>query len=64
MTVLNELKGLQGRSFLKEVDFTPAQLEALIEFASQLKQEKQQHGKVPQYLHDKSLILLFQKNFH
>ncbi|EKK20587.1 Ornithine carbamoyltransferase [Fructilactobacillus florum 8D] len=61
MTVLNKLKGLQGRSFLKEVDFTPAQLEALIEFASQLKQEKQQHGRVPQYLHDKSLILLFQK---
>ncbi|KRN30805.1 ornithine carbamoyltransferase [Weissella halotolerans] len=58
---LTTLKTLQGRSLLKEKDFTPAQLQAMIDFALNLKHEKQTKGKVTKYLHDKSIILLFQK---
>ncbi|ANZ58393.1 ornithine carbamoyltransferase [Fructilactobacillus lindneri] len=61
MNTLKELKSMQGRSFLKEADFTPAQIKALIDFSIKLKAEKQQTGKVTKYLHDKDLILLFQK---
>ncbi|WP_413627851.1 ornithine carbamoyltransferase [Fructilactobacillus vespulae] len=61
MELLKELQSLQGRSFLKEADFTPEQLEALIDFSIKLKKEKQEKGKVTPYLHDKDIVLLFQK---
>ncbi|KRN13097.1 ornithine carbamoyltransferase [Fructilactobacillus fructivorans] len=60
-TLLEELKSMQGRSFLKESDFTPTQIEALIDFAINLKNEHKKYGKVTKYLHDKDLVLLFQK---
>lgn len=61
MNLKSELESMQGRSFLKEADFTPEQIEALIDFGINLKHEKQEKGKVTPYLHDKDIVLLFQK---
>ncbi|WEV53922.1 ornithine carbamoyltransferase [Leuconostocaceae bacterium ESL0723] len=52
---------LQGRSYLKEVDFSPTELKTLVDLAAELKAAKKASGKVPKYLHDKNLILLFAK---
>lgn len=50
----------QGRSLLKEIDFTQAELAYLIDFAIHLKALKQQH--LPhQYLAGKNIALLFEK---
>ncbi|WP_428933035.1 ornithine carbamoyltransferase [Lactiplantibacillus pentosus] len=50
----------QGQSFLKEIDFTPAELTYLIDFASHLKALKAQHIPHP-YLQGKNIALLFEK---
>ena len=50
----------QGRSLLKEIDFTQAELAYLIDFAIHLKALKNQH--IPhQYLAGKNIALLFEK---
>lgn len=50
----------QGRSLLKEIDFTQAELAYLIDFAIHLKALKKQH--IPhQYLAGKNIALLFEK---
>lgn len=50
----------QGRSLLKEIDFTSAELAYLIDFAIHLKALKKQH--IPhQYLAGKNIALLFEK---
>lgn len=50
----------QGKSFLKEIDFTKAELETLIDLAAHLKSLKQQN--IPhQYLAGKNIALLFEK---
>jgi len=49
-----------GQSFLKEIDFTPAELTYLIDFASHLKALKQQGIPHP-YLQGKNIALLFEK---
>ncbi|MFL2030018.1 ornithine carbamoyltransferase [Loigolactobacillus zhaoyuanensis] len=50
-----------NRSLLKEIDFTPNELEYLIDFASHLKQLKQQN--IPHhYLQGKNIALLFEKS--
>ncbi|ATO42815.1 ornithine carbamoyltransferase [Loigolactobacillus coryniformis] len=49
-----------NQSFLKEIDFTPSELEYFIDFALHLKQLKQQH--IPHhYLQGKNIALLFEK---
>ncbi|MFD1483754.1 ornithine carbamoyltransferase [Lacticaseibacillus baoqingensis] len=50
----------QNHSFLKEIDFTPQELEYLIDFAGHLKGLKQQHIPHP-YLQGKNIALLFEK---
>jgi Ornithine carbamoyltransferase len=51
----------QGRSLLKEIDFTQAELAYLIDFAIHLKALKNQH--IPhQYLAGKNIALLFEKH--
>ena len=50
----------QGRSLLKEIDFTQAELAYLIDFAIHLKSLKKQ--RIPhQYLAGKNIALLFEK---
>lgn len=50
----------QGKSFLKEIDFTKIELETLIDLAAHFKYLKQQH--IPhQYLQGKNIALLFEK---
>lgn len=55
------LKELKGRDFLSLADFTPVQLEYLIDFAKFLKQEKKA-GKPIDYLKGKTLGMIFQKS--
>lgn len=50
----------QGRSFLKEIDFTKEELQYLINFAAHLKALKKQ-GIAHEYLKGKNIALLFEK---
>ncbi|AZP03621.1 ornithine carbamoyltransferase [Jeotgalibaca ciconiae] len=51
----------QGKSFLKEIDFSSAQLEYLIDFAIHLKDLKKR-GIPHEYLKGQNICLLFEKN--
>ena len=51
---------LNGRSFLKLLDFTPAEIRALLDLAARLKAERRQ-GVRPRRLDGKSIALLFEK---
>ncbi len=51
---------LHGRSFLKELDFTPAEWASLIELAARLKAERRE-GREVQRLTGKKVALLFEK---
>lgn len=51
---------LHGRSFLKELDFTPAEWGSLIELAARLKAERRE-GREGQRLTGKKVALLFEK---
>ncbi|MCZ9311137.1 ornithine carbamoyltransferase [Weissella koreensis] len=65
MTNYDVLRGMNGRSFLKEIDFTPAELQELINLSIDLRDEletqKSGGATVTKYLHDKNVILLFSK---
>ncbi|WP_307739937.1 ornithine carbamoyltransferase [uncultured Parolsenella sp.] len=57
-----EAKGinLSGRNFLKLLDFTPAEIEYLVDLAAELKAMK--HARQPHdWLHGKNVVLLFEK---
>ena len=54
------LAGLKGRSFLKELDFAPAEWMALIELAAQLKEDKKA-GREVKRLIGKNIALIFEK---
>ncbi len=52
---------LKGRSFLKLLDFTPAEIEYLIDLAADLKAKKK--AGIPHRLHEgKNIVLLFEKD--
>ena len=51
---------LKGKSFLKLLDFTPEQIEYLLDLAAQLKQEKKQ-GIAHDHLRGKNIALIFEK---
>lgn len=51
---------LYKRDFLKETDFTPAELTSLLDLAAELKRNKKS-GKEKKYLADKNIALLFEK---
>ncbi len=51
---------LKGRSFLKLLDFTPAEIEGLIDYAAELKTQKKQ-GIPHRLCEGKSIALLFEK---
>ena len=51
---------LKGRSFLKLLDFTPQEIEGLIELAIELKSKKKK-GKKHRYLEGKNIALVFEK---
>jgi ornithine carbamoyltransferase len=55
-----ELKGLRGRSFLKELDFSGDELRALIELAAELKAASKA-GREEQRLRGKKIALIFEK---
>ncbi len=65
MTNYNVLRGMNGRSFLKEIDFKPEELHELINLSIDLRDELELQKKggapVTKYLHDKNIILLFAK---
>ena len=51
---------LKNQSFLKLLDFTPAQINGLLELAAELKRQKKAH--IPHRIHEgKSIALLFEK---
>ncbi len=51
---------LKGKSFLKLLDFTPEEIEGLIDYAAQLKEQKKQ-GIPHRLCEGKSIALLFEK---
>ncbi len=52
---------LKGKSFLKLLDFTPAEIEYLIDLAAELKAKKK--AGIPHKLHEgKNIVLLFEKD--
>lgn len=55
------MKRFYQRDFLKEADFTPQELNLLIDLASQLKKAKKAGTEV-QYLKGKNIVLLFEKD--
>ncbi len=52
---------MKGRSFLKELDFTPAELEHFLKLAAQLKKEKKD-GTEKRRMEGKNVVLLFEKD--
>jgi ornithine carbamoyltransferase len=52
---------LKGRHLLTLLDFTPKEIQYLIDLAARLKQEKKE-GKSHKVLSDKNVVLLFQKD--
>lgn len=52
---------LKGRDFLKEIDFTPAELAWLLDFAAKLKRDKKS-GRETHLLQGKNIALLFEKD--
>jgi ornithine carbamoyltransferase len=55
-----ELKGMRGRSFLKELDFSGDEIRALIELAAELKAASKT-GREQQRLRGKKIVLIFEK---
>ncbi|MQS88754.1 ornithine carbamoyltransferase [Lactobacillus salsicarnum] len=55
-----ETSVFQGRSFLKEIDYTPSEFEYLVDFGLHLKALKKQ-GIPHHYLEGKNIALLFEK---
>ncbi len=53
--------GLHGRSFLKELDFTPAEFGYFLSLAAELKKNKKD-GKEKKHLEGKNVVLLFEKD--
>ena len=51
---------LKGRDFLKLLDFTPSEIEGLIDLASELKAKKK-NGEPHEYLKGKNIALIFEK---
>lgn len=51
---------LKGKSFLKLLDFTPEEIQGLIDFAAELKQQKKQ-GIAHPLCKGKNIVLLFEK---
>ena len=51
---------LKGRSFLKLLDFTPEEIQGLIDLAIELK-EKKKKGEPHKYLEGKNIALIFEK---
>ncbi len=56
----NIMLGLKNRSFLKLLDFTPAEMDALIDLAIELK-DKKKKGIPHRYCEGKSIALVFEK---
>lgn len=52
---------LRNRNFITLLDFTPEEIEYLIELSARLKSEKYE-GKPHRHLSDKNIVLLFQKD--
>jgi len=53
-------KDLKNRSFLKLLDFTPEEINYLLELATELKRSKKE-GREKQYLKGKNIALIFEK---
>jgi ornithine carbamoyltransferase len=51
---------LSGRSFLKLLDFTPEEIEYLLDLSAELKRKKHA-GEPHRYLEGKNIVLLFEK---
>jgi ornithine carbamoyltransferase len=54
------LRALHGRSFLKELDFTPAELRSLIDLSAELKAQRKA-GNEPKFMQGRNVALVFEK---
>lgn len=52
---------IKGRNFLKLLDFTPEEINGLVELAARLKADKKA-GREKQMLKGKNIVLLFEKD--
>nr|WP_241954564.1 ornithine carbamoyltransferase [Staphylococcus agnetis] len=59
-TTLKQITDFKGKSFLKTIDFSKAELETLIDFSLELKHKKKHQLPHP-YLKGKNIALLFEK---
>jgi len=54
------VRALHGRSFLKELDFTPAELRSLIDLSAELKAQRKA-GNEPKFMQGRNVALVFEK---
>jgi ornithine carbamoyltransferase len=54
------LRALHGRSFLKELDFTPGELRTLIDLSAELKAQRKA-GNEPKWMQGRNVALVFEK---
>src|SRR5689334_15049166 len=54
------VRALHGRSFLKELDFTPAELRSLIDLSAELKAQRKA-GNEPKFMQGRNIALVFEK---
>ena len=54
------VRALHGRSFLKELDFSPAELRSLIDLSAELKAQRKA-GNEPKFMQGKNVALVFEK---
>jgi ornithine carbamoyltransferase len=54
------VRALHGRSFLKELDFTPAELRSLIDLSAELKAQRKA-GSEPKWMQGRNVALVFEK---
>ena len=53
---------MKGNSFLTLLDYTPEQIEKLLDLSAQVKNEKK-NGIFPLRLKNKNIVLIFEKTF-
>ncbi|OMQ21319.1 ornithine carbamoyltransferase [Serratia oryzae] len=58
---MNQMNPFYNRHFLRLMDFTPAEIQSLLQLAADLKQAKKQ-GQETRYLQGKNIALIFEKD--
>ncbi|WP_447872358.1 ornithine carbamoyltransferase [Serratia fonticola] len=58
---MSQMNPFYSRHFLRLMDFTPSEIQSLLQLAADLKQAKKQ-GQEPRYLQGKNIALIFEKD--